>query len=155
MRRGPNKLKNRPRWRKPTLPPHLRIGVYLLWNCVSTDPHDCYVGQSTRVYDRINSHRKAILCGCHPNHLIRRQVHKYGPLAFDVMVFEICHLDILNHREHFWINKLKPKWNTLPGKPKIWAMTWESMCYEREIEECRKLNLPLPPELPALVLEQT
>lgn len=77
-------------------------GIYLIKNTVNGK---IYVGQSVHVRTRIVQHINAANAGKY-QWRICRAMRKYGIENFEASLLEVCHVDNLNSREEYWIEKL-------------------------------------------------
>lgn len=91
-------------------------GIYLWYNCITKK---YYIGQSINLGDikkgRLaryfrNSYLVSKIGGAN---LIKKALLKYGHENFSVLILEYCSINLLDRREQFWINLLKPYYNIL------------------------------------------
>ncbi len=85
------------------------IGIYGIRR-VGTD--DLYVGSSNNIPMRLKRHWQQLRNGNHHSPYLQRVYNKYGKDALEVFVFEYCTLDVLIEREQFYLDTLKPIFNT-------------------------------------------
>lgn len=90
-------------------------GVYKIQR-VGTD--QCYVGSSVNMQKRWQAHRLELKNGTHHAAYLQNAWAKYGALAFEFEVLEVCHAtgdlkEVLAIREQHWIDALQPRFNTL------------------------------------------
>ena len=84
-------------------------GIYIITNLINGKR---YIGQSIDIRRRFWDHR----CVSHEtNRHLRFALNKYGKEAFKYEVLEECEADRLNEREMYWIEKLEPEYNAMPG----------------------------------------
>src|ERR1039458_6811279 len=75
----------------------------------------CYVGQSANMPRRwANDHRPALRHNKHDSKYMQNVWNKYFEDAFDFEVVENCDVDDLTEREQWWMDELKPVFNTCP-----------------------------------------
>jgi len=84
-------------------------GVYVIRNTVSGS---CYVGSAVNIKRRWATHKAALNNGGKAPPKLLNAWRKYGPSAFTFTVHEHCEVDKLLEREQFWIDTLRPKYNT-------------------------------------------
>ena len=84
-------------------------GIYAIYR-VGTD--DCYVGQSVNIRMRWNTHRQDFKKHRHASKHMQRIFDKHGEGVFEFRVLEGCHINDLVDREQFWVDQLKPKYNS-------------------------------------------
>lgn len=100
------------------------VGIYKITNLINGHS---YIGQSVNIEQRWKNHRVA---SNNPNdrgyeYPLYRAMRKYGQDSFSFEVLEECSQEILNEREVWWIEKLKPVYNqTAGGKQTI---TWKKL----------------------------
>lgn len=75
-------------------------GIYKIENKLNGK---VYIGQSVRVFFRINTHRTNLRRGVHGNSHLQLSCNKYGEDAFTFEVIEFCSEDELNEKEAKWI----------------------------------------------------
>ena len=89
-------------------------GIYQLTNTINSH---IYIGQAQNIFTRLNEHRRnrngtLIYRDCP----LYRAIKKYGWDKFEISVIEkVDDILMLNEREVFWINELKPKYNIKEG----------------------------------------
>lgn len=84
-------------------------GIYLITNKVSGNT---YVGQSIDIKRRFIEHRTIT---AEHNLSLKRAFIKYGLENFSFEVLEECPAEMLNEREMFFIEKLRPRYNRTRG----------------------------------------
>lgn len=77
----------------------------------------CYVGSSSDLRKRKTQHIRSLSKGTHHAAYLQRAWTKYGPESFEITVIEVCELgdDLKSRlmiREQYWIDLLKPCFNT-------------------------------------------
>ena len=85
------------------------IGVYKITN---RKTNECYVGASKHIRDRWAEH----FCkgyGAKHSKAFQDAIDELGKSGFDFEVLEECELSELRERENYWINKLRPEYNTI------------------------------------------
>ena len=82
------------------------IGIYKITNLIT---NDCYIGQSRNLKKRINNHHQK---GIHSK-LFEEHISKYGWGNFQVEILEECREEDLLEREAYYIDLLKPTYNTI------------------------------------------
>jgi group I intron endonuclease len=93
-------------------------GIYWIKNLVN---HHIYVGSSLDIGKRWNNHRRCLRDKkkkYHAEHL-RNAFIKYGESNFEFSILEKCGKDKLLEREQFYIDNLKPEYNSckIAGSP--------------------------------------
>jgi group I intron endonuclease len=77
----------------------MTTGIYALY-FENTDK--VYIGQSSNIERRINTHKKELNKGVHINNKLQEAYCLYGePLC---IILEVCTIDVLTVRETYWIN---------------------------------------------------
>lgn len=95
-----------------------KAGIYKIQR-VGTD--QCYVGSTACLRKRWTAHRRDLNSGKHHAAHLQNAWTKYGAEAFEFEVIELCGGDketlkaILCAREQFWMDALKPSFNTVPA----------------------------------------
>jgi len=94
-------------------------GVYVITNTVNGKR---YVGQAVDLHVRWLHHRSRLRRGNHHSQYLQSSWNKYGPEAFTFEVLEFLDRckDSLYEREVFWVNLIKPEYNS--GTPGIAPM---------------------------------
>jgi group I intron endonuclease len=93
-----------------------KSGIYLWQNMESKK---CYVGQAQNLGDPkkgrlLRYYHKSNLIGARRGvSLINRAILKYGHHNFLVAILEFCPISILDEREQFWLDQIKPEYNIL------------------------------------------
>ena len=85
------------------------VGIYKITNLQTGE---CYIGRSIHVEERWKEH----FCkGYGAIHSKRFQdaIDQYGKDGFSFRLIEECDPEVLDERERFWINSLKPAYNTV------------------------------------------
>lgn len=71
-----------------------------------------YVGSSSKIEQRFAEHKVLLRRGEHHSPYLQRACTKYGLKAFVFEIIEICDIDLLLTREQFYIDLLKPIFNS-------------------------------------------
>ena len=74
----------------------------------------CYVGQALNMHKRWLSHQSSLRRNKHDSKYMQNVWNKYFEDAFDFEVVENCDVDDLTEREQWWMDELKPVFNTCP-----------------------------------------
>jgi len=86
-------------------------GVYQLCNMQN---NKIYVGSAVNLHWRSTHHFNALNRGDHCSRHLQLSFNKYGAEYFTFSVLEYCEKERLIEREQFYIDLLKPEYNTLP-----------------------------------------
>lgn len=90
---------------------HLRkSGIYCIVNIINQKQ---YVGSSQNLQMRLMQHRSRLRNKVHDNIKLQRSWSKYGEDNFQFYILEFCNKDDLSNREQFYIDTLKPWFNTI------------------------------------------
>ena len=95
-----------------------KSGIYMIKNKIN---NHVYIGQSTNIYKRFNSHHKRDSFNKkygYYNTKLSKAIRKYGWNNFDVYILEECTQSELNKREIYWINyynSYRKGYNSTPG----------------------------------------
>lgn len=82
------------------------VGIYKITNLITGD---CYIGQSRNLKKRINNHHQK---GIHSK-LFEDHIKEYGWESFETEILEECDTEVLLEREAYYIELLKPTYNTI------------------------------------------
>lgn len=105
-------------------------GVYIIWNRLR---NKCYVGSSIGIGGRWLVHRNELRNRKH-NKKLQNSYNKHGESAFQFHILEICEdLEILKHRENWWIQELDSFHNGYNGYPTAFG-GMESFMYTDEMK---------------------
>lgn len=85
------------------------IGVYT----ISDKKNRIYVGSSSNIRGRFNTHRYHLRKNDHKNPKLQNTWNKYGKEELTLAVLEECEVDNIQEREQYWIDKLSPYYNIL------------------------------------------
>ena len=77
-----------------------KIGIYKIENLISGK---VYIGQSTNIQHRCNSHKLELKKGKHFCKLLQKDWNTYGEENFSFLIIEECEKEKLNDREIYWI----------------------------------------------------
>lgn len=89
-------------------------GVYTIF-CIVTKEY--YVGCSTNVFARLNTHRSHLRKGIHTNPKIQSRFNKYGISCFEFSILDEYSKDVITSMEHYWVNVLDSKKNGFNSRP--------------------------------------
>jgi len=87
-----------------------KCGIYQI-QCLRNGKR--YVGSSKRMYTRWSEHRGALRKQKHCSPYLQYAWSKYGEDVFEFSILEECALEELEAREQFYIDKLKPAFNSM------------------------------------------
>lgn len=87
-----------------------KSGIYLLTNLLNKDK---YVGQSIDLGKRFTKYLTLSYLKNRNTLVISRALTKYGYANFSISILEYCNKDILNEREQYYMDSIKPVYNTL------------------------------------------
>ena len=87
-----------------------KSGIYLLTNLLNKDQ---YVGQSIDLGKRFTKYFTLSYLKNKNTLVISRALIKYGYANFSISILEYCDKDILNEREQYYMDIIKPVYNTL------------------------------------------
>jgi len=91
-----------------------KSGIYLFTNLLNKDQ---YVGQSIDLAKRLTRYFSLSYLNNRNTLVISRALIKYGYANFSISILEYCDKDILNKREQYYINVIKPVYNINVIKP--------------------------------------
>ena len=110
-----------------------KSGIYLLTNLLNKDK---YVGQSIDLGKRFTKYFTLSYLKNRNTLVISRALIKYGYANFSISILEYCDKDILNEKEQYYMDIIKPVYNTL----KI-AGSSSGYKHTQESKDKRSLNL--------------
>jgi len=87
-----------------------KSGIYLLTNLLNKEK---YVGQSIDLGKRFTKYLTLSYLKNRNTLVISRALIKYGYANFSISILEYCDKDILNEREQYYMDNIKPVYNTL------------------------------------------
>ena len=87
-----------------------KSGVYCITNVLNDK---CYVGSSKMFSKRLGSHLYCLRKNKHHSKRLQASFNKYGIQYFEVNILETVEKEFLIEREQFWLDTLKPVYNTL------------------------------------------
>ena len=87
-----------------------KSGIYLFTNLLNKDK---YVGQSSDLAKRFTKYFTLSYLNNKNTLVISRALIKYGYANFSISILEYCDKDILNEREQYYMDTIKPVYNTL------------------------------------------
>lgn len=85
-----------------------KAGIYVIKNLINGK---VYIGQTKSVYNRLISHKNALLNNKHENQHLQRSFNKNGIKNFKFNVIEYCEISKLTEKEKFYISKQKECYN--------------------------------------------
>jgi len=83
-------------------------GVYCIINMSNGKR---YIGSSKNMYKRLSCHRSYLRSSTHQNKKLQNSWNKYSEESFVAYLLEICDETILEKREQYFIDNLKPEYN--------------------------------------------
>lgn len=107
-------------------------GIYLIKNLVNGKK---YIGQSVDIQRRKKEHK--YICS-ESNQSLKRAYNKYGYDNFSFEVLEECDKSLLDEREIFWIEKLKPEYNRTRGGRGVTGISFSEETKEKLREAGKK-----------------
>lgn len=87
--------------------PQYDTGIYKIVNKVNGK---VYVGQSVNMRNRYARHLNSLRKNKHYNQYLQRSFNKYKEESFYAEVLEFCKPEELNHKERYWIKRLKSEY---------------------------------------------
>lgn len=91
-----------------------KSGIYMFINL--KDFNKIYIGQSINLFNRFNQYlNNSFLSDKKNKQIFPRALLKYGQNSFALIVIEYVTVPMLDIREMFWINLIKPFYNIHPG----------------------------------------
>ncbi len=85
------------------------VGIYKITN---KETGDFYIGQSRRLEKRLRAHFQKYIKPYHSKKF-KSDIEKYGRDGFKIEILEYCDVSELIQKERYYINKLKPTYNTV------------------------------------------
>lgn len=120
----------------------MKSGIYLITNIKNNRN---YVGKSTNVTRRWNTHFKMLNNNEHHNEELQEDWNKFGEEGFTFKIIEMCPEDMLSQRERHWIdmfNALTQGYNhNQKGKKKTGESRGVKRDLEKVMELCKKYYL--------------
>ena len=115
-------------------------GIYAIIHIAS---NRLYVGSSKDIERRWQQHRYRLNKNMHHSRYLQHMWTKYGEASFAFTLLEFCQLEHLLKREQYWIDYLKPVFNTLQiaGSPLGYKASDSSRQKMSESRKGRKLSL--------------
>ena len=93
----------------------LNSGIYKILNLINGK---FYIGSAIRLNKRFERHRWELDSNRHSNQILQRAYLKYGADVFEFHIVEVIEnptKKLLEEREQFYIDTLKPEYNILPN----------------------------------------
>ncbi len=87
-----------------------RSGVYCITNIKNGKQ---YIGSSKNIWQRLQCHRSNLRKAKHFNEHLKNAWCKYGEDSFICSVIEYCSESILEEKEQFYLDNLKPQYNSV------------------------------------------
>lgn len=78
-------------------------GIYKITNTVN---NKIYIGCASNIRTRVNGHLYDLRRNMHKNSYLQKSWNKYGESMFIFKVHELCNIEDLHMREHFWVTTL-------------------------------------------------
>lgn len=75
-------------------------GIYKITNTVN---NKIYIGCASNIRTRINGHLYNLKNGIHDNYYLQNSWNKYGKESFTYEIVELCKIEDLHSREHYWV----------------------------------------------------
>jgi group I intron endonuclease len=93
-----------------------RSGIYR----IVSPSGNFYVGSAVEIRKRWRNHKRQLISGVHHNKPLQAAAKKYGLESLRFEIIEHCDSDVLINREQFYIDALRPKYNTclVAGSPR-------------------------------------
>lgn len=107
------------------------IGIYKITNKINGN---CYIGQSINILSRWSRHKYGYK---NEDTRLYRSMRKHGIENYEFEIIEECEKDCLNERELYWINNIKPKYNTAGGGNSIYGFSLS----EEHKQKLREANI--------------
>jgi group I intron endonuclease len=112
-------------------------GIYKITNTVN---NKIYVGCSSKIKSRINSHVFDLNNNRHSNSFLQRSWNKYGKSVFTFEVLEYCEVKDLFIREHYWAILLNVLDKKIGYNIKPTSILNFTICSEETREKLRTIN---------------
>jgi group I intron endonuclease len=78
-------------------------GIYKITNTVN---NKIYIGCASNIRTRVNGHLYDLRKNIHKNSYLQKSWNKYGESVFIFETHELCNIEDLHMREHFWVTTL-------------------------------------------------
>jgi len=88
-----------------------KSGVYIIFQRSTLR---AYVGSSQNVQTRVGQHQRALRQNKHHSKFLQRAWNKHGECDFGFLPLEYCGRDLRIEREQFWMDFVKPEFNSNP-----------------------------------------
>lgn len=86
-------------------------GIYVIINTLN---NKIYIGSTNNLYGRLKCHFNKLASNKHVSPHLQNSYNKYGKNNFSYLILEYCGIDLLEQREQFYCNLLKPEYNIRP-----------------------------------------
>lgn len=115
----------------------LKSGVYKIRCCINGE---FYIGASGNLYSRKNEHLAALRKNEHYSKELQKVYNEYGSDSLEFLVIEYCNIDFLLDREQFYIDMLKPKFNSSPTAGSNRGIKYRTESIQKSAENRRGLK---------------
>lgn len=88
--------------------PKENSGIYCI---INTFNNKRYIGSSINLHMRLQKHRSMLRKNYHQNRKLQNSWNKHSEEKFDCYILEYCPQELLEIREQFYIDNLKPEYN--------------------------------------------
>jgi group I intron endonuclease len=110
----------------------IKSGIYQI---VHIESGKCYVGQTINLNKRWTEHRWHLAQGSHHTSRLQRAWKKHGSSAFQFKILEECEPDRLTEREQWWMDTLRPVYNSSPAAGSIAGMKFGERSEETKVKQ--------------------
>jgi group I intron endonuclease len=76
-------------------------GIYKITNIVN---NKLYIGCASNIRTRKNGHLYDLRNNYHKNSYLQKAWNKYGEVNFKFEILELCNIEVLHEKEHFWVS---------------------------------------------------
>ena len=119
-------------------------GIYKIINLVN---NKIYVGCASNIRTRKNGHIYDLRKGIHKNDYLQKAWNKYGELNFKFEILELCNIEVLHEKEHFWVNYYNCLDRVIGYNLKPTAPNGSSIHSEETREKLRQANKGKKPSI--------